>query len=83
MLFNSYIFIFVFFPCCLLFYYGLLKLDKPVAAKVFLVGMSFWFYGYFNISYLLIMMGSIALNYLFHRILSNYPKKWLMVAAVT
>lgn len=83
MLFNSYIFIFVFFPCCLLFYYGLLKLDKPVAAKVFLVGMSFWFYGYFNISYLLIMMGSIALNYLFHRILSNYPKKWLMVVAVT
>ena len=59
MLFNSYIFVFVFFPICLFGYYGLLRLRKPGAARVFLTAMSFWFYGYFNLSYLLIMLCSI------------------------
>lgn len=71
MLFNSYIFVFVFFPICLTGYYGFLKSGKPEAARVFLTVMSLWFYGYFNLSYLLIMICSIAGNYLFHRLLSR------------
>lgn len=71
MLFNSYIFVFVFFPICLLGYYGLLQREKAGAARVFLTAMSLWFYGYFNLSYLLIMICSIAGNYLFHRLLSR------------
>ncbi|MCX4322518.1 MAG: MBOAT family protein [Lachnospiraceae bacterium] len=71
MLFNSYIFVFVFFPICLIGYYGLLRSGKPGAARVFLAAMSLWFYGYFNLSYLLIMICSIAGNYLFHRLLSR------------
>ena len=71
MLFNSYIFVFIFFPICLLGYYGLLHGKRPAVAKIFLIGMSFWFYGYFNVSYLLIMLCSIGGNYLFHRILSG------------
>lgn len=38
---------------------------------MFLTAMSLWFYGYFNLSYLLIMVCSIAGNYLFHRLLSR------------
>lgn len=71
MLFNSYLFVFVFFPICLLGYYGLLRLQKPVAARVFLIAMSLWFYGYFNLSYLFIMICSIGVNFLFHRLLSR------------
>lgn len=71
MLFNSYIFVFIFFPICLVGYYGFLKSGKPEAARVFLTAMSLWFYGYFNLSYLLIMICSIAGNYLFHRLLSR------------
>ena len=71
MLFNSYIFVFVFFPICLIGYYGLLKRGKPETARVFLTVMSLWFYGYFNLSYLLIMICSIAGNYLFYRLLSG------------
>lgn len=71
MLFNSYIFVFVFFPICLIGYYGLLKSRRPGAAAVFLTAMSLWFYGYFNLSYLLIMVCSIAVNYMFHKLLSN------------
>lgn len=82
MLFNSYIFVFVFFPICLVGYYGLLKSGKSEAAKVFLTVMSLWFYGYFNLSYLLIMVCSIAGNYLFHRLLSREPRKAVMILAV-
>lgn len=82
MLFNSYIFVFIFFPLCLLGYYGLLHLKKPEVAKIFLTLMSFWFYGYFNLSYLLIMVGSIAFNYIFHLLLSKNPDKKLLFLAV-
>lgn len=82
MLFNSYIFVFLFFPICLIGYYVLTHVKKAVAAKVFLIVMSFWFYGYFNVSYLLIMICSIGGNYLFHRLLSRRPRREAMVAAV-
>lgn len=91
MLFNSYIFVFAFFPICLLGYYCLLRRGKAEAARVFLAAMSLWFYGYFNLSYLLIMVCSIAGNYLFHRRLSRggrgkadktASRKALMILAV-
>ena len=90
MLFNSYIFVFLFFPICLLGYYSLLRAHRTAAAKVFLIAMSFWFYGWFNVSYLLIMVGSIGGNYLFHRMLSNradrvrtaFWRKAVMIMAV-
>ena len=74
MLFNSYIFIFVFLPLAIGSYYGLHKLKKPVLAKVSLILMSFWFYGYFNPSYLWIMCSSILVNYLLSQLLQ---RKWL------
>lgn len=72
MLFNSYLFIFIFLPVCLSGYYMLIHWKKQEAAKLFLIAMSFWFYGYFHVGYLLIMAGSILVNYLFHRILSCF-----------
>ena len=62
MLFNSYIFNFLFFPLCLLGFYGLRKVNSTWA-KVWLIGFSLWFYGYFNIRYLCIMIFSILLNF--------------------
>ena len=82
MLFNSYIFVFLFFPICLIGYYELVRFRKSASAKVFLIAMSFWFYGYFNASYLLIMVCSIGINYLFHRVLSRKPQKAVMILAV-
>lgn len=70
MLFNSYIFIFLFFPVCLLGYYGL-KNKNATAAKIWLTGFSLWFYGYFNIRYLAIMIFSILLNYGVYQLLEN------------
>lgn len=82
MLFNSYIFVFLFFPICLLGYYSLMHFHRTGAAKVFLIGMSFWFYGYFNVAYLLIMVCSIGGNYVFHRILSRKPRRTAVILAV-
>lgn len=65
MLFNSYIFIFLFLPLCLVGFY-ILQNRQATLAKVWLTCFSLWFYGYFNQSYLLIMVCSIIGNYFVH-----------------
>lgn len=63
MLFNSVIFIVVFLPTVILGWYLLQKPENPAYAKAFIIGMSFWFYGYYNISYLWILLVSLCFNY--------------------
>lgn len=63
MLFNSVIFITIFLPLGVLGWFLLQKLENPSYAKLFLVGMSFWFYGYYNRYYLWILLASLAGNY--------------------
>lgn len=65
MIFNSYIFVFVFFPLCMLGYFGINACKKYTAAQIFLLLMSLWFYAHFNLNYLLIIVLSIIVNYLF------------------
>lgn len=64
MLFNSYIFIFLFLPLTLLGWYYLNYKKAYQPAKFFLAGMSLWFYAYFNLYYLAIIVVSILGNYL-------------------
>ena len=63
MLFNSYIFVFLFLPMTLAGWYVLNHLKAYEPAKLFLAGMSLWFYGYFNIYYLAVIVASILGNY--------------------
>ena len=63
MLFNSYIFILIFIPLCLLGYFLLNSFKQYIPAQCVLFGMSLWFYGYFNYRYLLIIIASILINY--------------------
>ena len=64
MLFNSYEFIFAFLPITLLGYFIFNHFHKNSIAKGWLVLCSLFFYGYFNFSYLWIILTSIAVNYL-------------------
>ena len=64
MLFNSYIFIFLFLPITLIGWYTLNHIKAYEPAKFFLAGMSLWFYGYFNVSYLTVIIISILCNYM-------------------
>lgn len=84
MLFNSYIFILAFLPICLAGFY-LLRSRVPVAAKIWLISMSLWFYGYFNVNYLVIMLFSIGFNYVIFRILkatANSKRKAVFIAGI-
>lgn len=73
MLFNSYIFIFIFLPVVLLGWYGLNRCGQYKLANLFLAGMSLWFYGYFNVYYLAIILSSICLNYILSFLLTLVP----------
>lgn len=63
MLFNSFVFIFLFLPVTLLTYFGLNKIGNHQIAKAFLVGASLYFYAFFNPSYLPIIIASVLVNY--------------------
>ena len=80
MLFNSYIFVFLFLPLSLAGYFGLNKFRLYSLAKIFLIGMSFWFYGYFNPWYLVIMVGSIVVNYVLSYTMLTCKSKYPRVA---
>lgn len=73
MLFNSYIFIFIFLPVTLIGWYGLNKLEQYKPASLFLSAMSLWFYAYFNVRYLAIILCSIGLNFLLSFLLTKIP----------
>lgn len=71
MLFNSYIFVLVFLPLCMIGYFGCSHFGKGTYGQVFLLGMSLWFYGYFHVEYLFIIVFSILCNYGFYVLLGR------------
>lgn len=75
MLFNSYIFIFLFFPVVLTGYFLLGKSGKPQRTSLWLLLASLAFYGYWNVKYLPLLVGSIAANYLFSGWILSAKKK--------
>jgi D-alanyl-lipoteichoic acid acyltransferase DltB (MBOAT superfamily) len=64
MLFNSYSFLLWFLPIALLGYYFIGSYGKPIGAKIWLIGASFVFYGWWNAYFVLLLVASIAFNYL-------------------
>ena len=76
MLFNSYIFVLAFLPITLLGYYGFNKIPKQgnTIAKSWLLVASLFFYGYFNWSYLAIIVVSILVNYVLSQMMLRSEK---------
>lgn len=88
MLFNSYIFVFLFFPVTLIGYYLLNYQKLFKTANFFLIGMSLWFYGYYNPSYLIIICGSIFINYIISKRMevlenNNKIKKMILILGIS
>jgi len=63
MLFNSYIFILFFLPVTVIIFYRIGSVMGQQAAILWLVLASFLFYAWWNPAYLLLLIGSISLNY--------------------
>jgi alginate O-acetyltransferase complex protein AlgI len=62
-LFNSYAFLLLFLPLTLAGFFGLARLDRRAAAA-WLTAASFFFYGWWNPSFVALLAASIAFNYL-------------------
>lgn len=74
MLFNSYIFVLLFLPLCIVGYFILNRCKKSFWSQCFLLAMSLWFYAYFNINYLPLIVISILFNYLIYVIFRRQTK---------
>jgi alginate O-acetyltransferase complex protein AlgI len=73
MLFNSYIFIFLFLPVCVAGFYVIGRILPPRAAFGWLILGSLVFYGYWNPLFVLLILVSVVFNY-FIGILINKNK---------
>ena len=67
MLFNSYVFIFLFLPITFAVWRALCARKKLVAAIYWLLTASLFFYGYWNPPYLLLLLASIAVNFVIQK----------------
>lgn len=74
MLFNSYEFIFLFLPICLLVFFGAVKLGREIAIA-WLVLASLFFYGWWNPIYLVLIILSMLINFSFGEALSQSVKR--------
>lgn len=76
MLFNSPVFLFIFLPVVLLF----LLLKKVSVQNIFLVIFSLVFYAWGGVSYTLILLGSVVVNYLSGLLIHKANNKWKYAA---
>ena len=74
MLFNSAIFLFAFLPITLLGWYGLNRFGLNNAALCLLSLASLVFYGYFKPSYLILILGSIVINFALIKAITKFRK---------
>lgn len=84
MLFNSYIFIFSFLPITIILFFLLSRYSQKYGICC-LVLASIFFYGYWNISYVPLLLGSIFLNYSFGALIKKavITKKTLLILGVS
>ena len=82
MVFSSHVFIFAFLPLVLLGYY---LLPRAVSGQrlrrvqnLFLIAASLFFYGHFNVSYLLLIAASILVNYALARAIQDCQQQGLV-----
>ncbi|PIF04225.1 MAG: membrane-bound O-acyltransferase family protein [Arcobacter sp.] len=71
MLFNSYIFIFIFLPITFFVYFYLNQKKLTQASKAWIVFTSLFFYSWWNVIYLPLILGSMLFNYIIGNILSK------------
>lgn len=82
MLFNSAIFIAGFLPICLIGFYALGKFARAQTAFAWLTVMSLVFYGWWNIMFVPLLLGSILFNFLVGRGLARTRSRPLLVFSI-
>tara|TARA_A100000164_G_scaffold352134_1_gene357504 strand:- start:434 stop:1978 length:1545 start_codon:yes stop_codon:yes gene_type:complete len=82
MLFNSYLFLFVFLPITLIGFYSLIKLKNKKLSILWLIAASLFFYSWWNPAYLWLITFSILFNYLVGYALRRYKSYLLLFLGV-
>lgn len=82
MLFNSYIFIFLFLPATLAGFYMIGNRGYKKIASAWLVGASLFFYAWWNPAYLGLLLISILFNFSLGISLSSRPSKIVLITGV-
>ena len=80
--FNSFNFILLFLPVLLIVWFLLNRSKKYVLADIFLTGMSLYYYYTFGVSFLLILLGSIIVNYALSMVIEKIPASSKMVKVI-
>ncbi len=90
MLFNSYTFVFAFLPLVLGGFYLLTRSGRPGSAKVWLIAASLIFYARWNPPYVVLLTGSVAVNYAAAQLLGRWgegrswlpDRRWVLAGAL-
>ncbi|HEY5140584.1 MAG TPA: MBOAT family O-acyltransferase, partial [Methylococcales bacterium] len=87
MLFNSYVFIFAFLPAVFFGFYTIGRFSHKLAL-LWLTFASLFFYGWWDVSFVGLLLGSIIFNYGFGYLIgqrlskSTGSPKWLLISAI-
>ena len=83
LLFNSWIFIIGYLPLVFVVYFCLAKKRYVELARIWLALSSLFFYGYWDVSYVPLLLASIGWNYLFGQLLQKREhEKFLLTIAI-
>lgn len=82
MLFNSYLFLFLFLPLAWFSFKALLQKDAEKITP-FLFIVSLIFYGFWDWKYFFVLIPSIICNFLLGQIIQKNHKKWLLILGVS
>lgn len=86
MLFNTFNFVFLFFPACIIFLGIVKRIKNDNLYTLLLILLSLYFYSYFLTSYALILINSILFNFFFGKLLirakQNNIRKLLFLTIV-
>ncbi len=82
MLFNSFEYIFLFFPFVIFFYFFLKKKNLYFESKIFLIISSLFFYSYWNINFLPLIILSVLINYYFYSRILISKKKYFFISPI-
>lgn len=81
MLFNSYVFLLAFLPAALVLHWTVAR-AAPAWRLPLLVGLSFVFYGWWDIRFVPLLAGSILANWLIARAFGRTGSAWMIPAAI-
>ncbi|SFM07943.1 MBOAT family O-acyltransferase [Methylobacterium pseudosasicola] len=81
MLFNSFVFLLAFLPAALILH-ALVARAVPAWRLPLLVGLSFVFYGWWDVRFVPLLAGSILANWCVARLYRWRPGRWLIPAAI-